>query len=241
MLTPPFGQSAQVYDALCRRKDYAAASVRIREIVHTAVPHATSLLDVGCGTGRHLQHLREYYRVEGLDRSHEMLEGARQRCPDIPFHEATLIDFQLARRFDVVTCLFGSIGYAVTVENLRRAVQCMAGHLSAGGALIVEPWVSPERFVTGRLVFDAVDDPDLKVARMYVTRCEGRISIFESDYLVATTERVTHFRERQELGLFTDEEYRHAFAEAGLVVVDASSDLFGYGLYVCLAKSSKLK
>ena len=110
----------------------------------------------------------------------------------------------------------------------------MASHLHPNGVLVVEPWISPERFISGRLVFDSTDDPDLKVARMYVTRAEGRVSIFESDYLVATTEGVTHFRERQDLGLFTDEEYRTAFSGAGLHIVDSGGDLFGYGLYVCL-------
>ena len=102
-----------------------------------------------------------------------MLAIARQRCPGVPMHEASLVDFSLPRRFDVVTCLFGSIAYAGDIQNLRRAAQTMADHLEADGVLVVEPWLSPERFIAGRLVFDSVDDPDLKVARMYVTRREG--------------------------------------------------------------------
>jgi SAM-dependent methyltransferase len=236
-LTPAYSQSARLYDALCRHKDYAAASLRLREILRDVAPQATSLLDVGCGTGLHLWHLREHFRVQGLDLSREMLEIARLRCQDIPLHQGTLIDFCLLDTFDVVTCLFGSIGYCVTVENLHRATRCMASHLRPGGALVVEPWITPVRFVSGRLVLDLVDDPDLKVARMYVTRSEGRISVFESDYLVGSMQGVTRFSEREELGLFTDEEYRTAFRMAGLDVVETAADLFGYGLYVCLAKS----
>jgi SAM-dependent methyltransferase len=234
VLTPVFGQSARVYDALCRHKDYAWASLKVHEIVQGVAPHARSLLDVGCGTGQHLQHLSKHFRAEGLDLSREMLAVARERCPAIPLHEMSLVNFRLTQCFDVVTCLFGSIGYAVTIDNLQRAVRSMASHLRPKGVIVVEPWISPERFVSGRLVFDSTNDPDLKVARMYVTRTEGRVSVFESDYLVATTEGVTHFRERQELGLFTDEEYRMAFSLAGLDVVDTGADIFGYGLYVCL-------
>jgi hypothetical protein len=153
----------------------------------------------------------------------------------------SLVDFRLTQRFDVVTCLFGSIGYTVTIDNLQRAVGCMASHLRPDGVLIVEPWISPERFVSGRLVFDSTDDPGLKVARMYVTRTEGRVSVFESDYLVATTGGVTHFRERQELGLFTDQEYRMAFSRAGLDVVASGEDLFGYGLYVCSRRGPDIR
>ena len=89
-------------------------------------------------------------------------------------------------------------------------------------------------------MFDRVDDADIKVARMYVTCREGRLSVFDSDYLVCTTEGVQHFKERQELGLFTDAEYRAAFLEGGLEVVDAEGDLFGYGLYVCQAVGSRI-
>lgn len=232
-----YEESARVYDALLRHKDYAAASRVLCALVDRFAPRASSLLDVACGTGRHLSHLRERFTVEGLDSSPQMLAIARERCPGVPMHEGSLVEFDLGRRFDVVTCLFGSIAYAADAISLSRAVGCMAGHLAAGGVLVVEPWLSPERFVTGRLVFDSVNDADLKVARMYVTRQEGRASIFDSEYLVGTPGGVTSFRERQALGLFTDGEYRAAFAGAGLEVLDASGDLFGYGLYACGARA----
>jgi len=228
-----FSESARVYDALCRHKNYAAASRTLSEILGRVAPGASRLLDVGCGTGQHLEYLRARYEVEGLDLSPEMLEVARTRCPGVPLHEASLVGFRLPHSFDVITCLFGSIAYAGDLPSLAEAVRSMSDHLRPGGVLVVEPWVSPERFISGRLIFDAVDDPDLKVARMYVTRREGRSSILDSEYLVGTPDGVSRFAERQALGLFTDEEYRRAFEEAGLEVIDASGDLFGYGLYVC--------
>ena len=168
-----FIRSARVYDALNARKDYRQATRTLMQIVRHAVPDARSLLDVGCGTGRHLEHLRGRLDVEGLDLSRQMLAIARKRSPGVRFRQGTLVDFDLHRRFDVVTCLFGSIGYAKTLEGLRKAVRCMAHHLRPDGVLIVEPWVTPGRFITGRVVFDRVDDGDLKVARMYVTKRKG--------------------------------------------------------------------
>ena len=106
-----FGQSARVYDALCRHKDYPSASAALCGIVDRLMPRASTLLDVGCGTGLHLSHLRERFNVEGLDLSQEMLEIARARCPGVPLHQGSLVEFSLGRRFDVVTCLFGSIAY----------------------------------------------------------------------------------------------------------------------------------
>jgi SAM-dependent methyltransferase len=228
-----YERSARVYDALCRMKDYRKASRVLATLVQRLAPDARSWLDVGCGTGRHLEHLRTRFRVEGLDLSPDMLAIARQRCPGIPLHSGTLVDFTLHDTFDVVTCLFGSIGYSRTTVGLQRAVRCMANHLRPGGVVVVEPWIAPDRFVTGRIVFDRVDDRDLKVARMYVTRRRGAVSVFDSHYVVATPAGVEHFTERQELGLFTDRQYRTAFQRAGLTVVATGPDLFGYGLFVC--------
>jgi SAM-dependent methyltransferase len=228
-----YRNSARVYDALCRHKDYESASLKLRDIVRRVTPDASSLLDVACGTGRHLEYLRRDFRVEGLDLSPEMLVVARARCPDVSFHEGSLVDFRLAGRYDAVTCLFGSIGHARTLDGLHRAVASMGRHLKPGGVLVVEPWITPAAFDTGRLVCDTVNDPDLKVVRMYVTEREGDVSIFDEHYLIATAEGIEHFTERHELGLFTDHQYRDAFIQAALELVDASLDLFGYGLYVC--------
>ena len=111
--------------------------------------------------------------------------------------------------------MFGAIAYAKTFASLRKAIRCLVRHLRPGGVLVVEPWVSPERFVTGRLVFDRVDDADLKVARLYITKRRGAVSVFDSQYLVATATGVAHFTERQELGLFTDQQYPGGFSECG--------------------------
>lgn len=77
-----YGKSARVYDALCRHKDYATASSKLRDIVQRVTPDASSLLDVACGTGRHLEHLRRDFRVEGLDLSPDMCSRTVSRRTD---------------------------------------------------------------------------------------------------------------------------------------------------------------
>lgn len=227
-----YAKSARYYDALYHNKDYAAASNQLRGWLQQRNPDAKTLLDVGCGTGKHLECLQEYYEVEGLDISPEMLEVARGRCPDVTFHQGDMVDFSLDRTFDVVTCLFSSIGSVKTVENLERAVACMARHLRPGGVMIVEPWFSPENYWKGRVTANFVDEPDLKIAWMYTSEVEGRISILDINYLVGTPQGVEHFTERREVGLFTHEEYSDALRKAGLGVHYDSKDLFGRGVYI---------
>ncbi|MFV9507933.1 MAG: class I SAM-dependent DNA methyltransferase, partial [Oscillochloridaceae bacterium umkhey_bin13] len=171
-----YARSAQFYDALYHFKDYAAATTQLRSLVERYHPTARSLLDVGCGTGLHLVHLRQHFEVEGLDVSPEMLAVARERCADIPLHEHSMVDFQLDHRFDVIGCLFSSIAYVKTAANMRQAVATMAKHLQPGGLLIVEPWFSPESYWVGRVTANFVDQPDLKIAWMYISEREGLLT-----------------------------------------------------------------
>ena len=52
-------------------------------------------------------------------------------------------DFQLAQRYDVVMCLFSSIGYLRTLDRVARALVCFRNHVVPGGAIVVEPWFEP--------------------------------------------------------------------------------------------------
>jgi ubiquinone/menaquinone biosynthesis C-methylase UbiE len=226
-----YEELAGLYDVLLQSKDYYAASKRVHFLVQQHAPNAKTLLDVACGTGKHLEYLQTDYMVEGLDLSPQMLEIARQRCPEVTFHRGDMVDFDLDFSFDVITCLFCSIGYVKTVKNMERVVANMARHLRTGGIVVVEPWLTPTRYWVGKVTADVVDEPELKIVSMYTSEIEARLSVFDMNYLVGTPEGVEYHTERQELGLFTHEEYLGAFRKAGLESHYDPEGLFGYGLY----------
>jgi hypothetical protein len=58
------------------------------------------------------------------------------------------------------------------------------------------------------------------------------VSTIDFAYSVGTPAGVEQFTEHHELGLFTDEEYRGAFAAAGLAVEHDAEGLMGRGLYL---------
>jgi SAM-dependent methyltransferase len=227
-----FVKSARFYDALYGFKDYASASARLHALIRANHPSASSLLDVGCGTGRHLESLKQWYHVEGVDLNADLLDVARERCPDVPLHQGDMVDFALGRRFDVVVCLFSAIAYVRTADRMRAAVANMAAHLDDGGVLVIEPWFSPERLRTGHITANFVNESDLKIAWMYTTTVEDGVSVLDIHYLVGTPQQVEHFTERHELGVFTDEEYARAVESAGLAVQYDAEGLFGRGLYI---------
>jgi SAM-dependent methyltransferase len=230
-----FTRSSEYYDAIYASfgKDYAAECAQLRAIVEQHIRSTgRSLLDVACGTGAHLAHLREHYDVEGIDLDPRMLSIAARRVPGVPLHVADMRDFDLGRRFDVVTCLFSSIGYVRTPEGLARAVHSLARHLESGGVLVVEPWLTPESWQEGRVHALYVDEPELKVVRMCDSRREGTLSTLEFHYLVGKPSGVEHFTERHEMGLFTREEYVLALESVGLEVSHDPEGFMGRGRFV---------
>ena len=227
-----YSKSAKFYDAYYHFKNYSAESSQIHALIQQHNSNAATLLDVACGTGKHLECLREYYQVEGLDINPELLEFARRRCPEVPFYEGDMIEFRLGRTYDVVTCLFSAIGLVKLIENIYKAIDCMAYHMRPGGVLIVEPYFTPETCWARELRVNVTDEPELKIAWMYMKRVEGRIAVVDNNYLVGTPDGIDHLVERQEWGLFTHEEYLDAFRKAGLDVEYDPKGLFSRGLYI---------
>ena len=230
-----YARSAEFYDLVYAGKPYAdeAAAVHARIQAHLR-SGGDALLDVGCGTGKHLEHLRAHYRVEGLDLEEELLRIACERFPDASFHRGDMRDFDLGRRFDAIVCLFSAIGYVLTEEGLRQTIATFARHLEPGGVAVVEPWLSPENFHPGHPRLDASESPSgLKVARVGRTAWEGHLSVIHFVYVVGDADGIDHWEERHLLGLFTHEQMLDAFAAAGLEVVEHDPEgLTGRGLYV---------
>ena len=231
-----FRKSAHIYDAIYSKLDYPGQTERVHGLIQKRSPGAKTLLDVACGTGLHLSHFRRWYEVEGLDLDPGMLAIARDRLGKVPLHEADMSEFDLGRKFDVVTCLFSSIGYMQSTELLDQAVMNMAKHLKPGGVLVVEPWITPDKFLTVEggdyISADFVDEPELKIARMGRSRVEDRTSVLEMHYLVNTPKALNSFTETHRLYLFTDQDYRTAFERAGLKVHHDPVGLLGRGLLI---------
>lgn len=229
-----FSTTARYYDAFydAAGKDYRKECAELVARIRSRCPDARTLLDVACGTGRHLEHLSRDFACVGLDRDREMLRMAALRCPDMRFVEADMVDFDVGEHFDVVTCLFSSIGYVREPAALMRAIGTMAAHVEPGGVLIVEPSFSPEKFVAGGVHGVFVDTDELLAVRMNTSSREDDVAVLDMHYLIGADGVISHARERHVLGLFTAEQYRRAFTGAGLDVEAEEHGLIGRGLLI---------
>jgi SAM-dependent methyltransferase len=228
-----YEQSPHIYDEIYTFLDYEGASKKILTTIGRWHPTALSLLDVACGTGRHLECLKSTYRCERPDLNPELINIAEKRLCSVSLHVADMTEFKLQTSFNIITCLFGSISFLKTAERLTNAIAAMTLHLNYGGLLLVEPWLTSEQFWRENIKLNTCESSGRKIAWMYLGEEANRIVTSEIHFLVGEPDGVTHFVEVQELGLFSHEDYTNAIAAAGLNLVNYDQrGLFRYGLYV---------
>ncbi|MEN8151658.1 MAG: class I SAM-dependent methyltransferase [Planctomycetota bacterium] len=215
-----YGERAELYDRIYDFKDYRAEAEKVRGFLREAgVADGSRVLETACGTGNFLVHLRDWYDVSGSDLSDEMLAIARTKLGEMPLSRADFRDFAVDEPFDAVLLLFSSIGYAVTLEELRSTVRSMRRAVRPGGVAIVQPWIFPENALTGEPYLQTYEDDDLKLCRANITRHEDNVTILDFHWLVVRRDvGVEHFTEQHRLRLHSLEEMTAAFTDAGFEV-----------------------
>ena len=130
------------------------------------------------------------YDTTGVDIDPGMLGEAQRNLPEVTLVEADMRTLSLDRTFDAVVCLFSSIGYLRSPEELDQAVGAMAGHLSPGGVLIIDGWIRPDAWISGGTTQVTVASSDeVEVVRMSRSERQGDKTYLEMHHLVGTARR----------------------------------------------------
>jgi SAM-dependent methyltransferase len=134
---------AEIYDEIYASKDYQAECEFVGAVHQrlTGRPRPRAVLDLGCGTGRHLSHFpSEAVRI-GVDQSLSMVTKARNRgLPSIEFIHSRIGDFRNSTEFDLVYSLFHVINYHVNDEDLRAFFLTVRSALSPDGIAVIDSW-----------------------------------------------------------------------------------------------------
>ena len=199
-----FNELAKYYDLIYSWKDYRKEADKIKSLIKK---HKKSdghdLLEVACGTGKHLPYLIESFSIFATDLNKTMLSVARKTTSDVTFKQADMIKLDLNKKFDVILCLFSSIGYVKTYQNLTKTIHNFAKHLKTGGVVIIEPWFTEATYITGLPSMTTHDGKGIKIARLCVSEKRGILSVMDMHYLIAEKNRkMKHFVERHELAMF---------------------------------------
>jgi SAM-dependent methyltransferase len=197
-------QLAKYYDRIYSFKDYLDEAVRLQNLIIKYLESGgNSLLDVACGTGLHLKHLRDDFSCTGVDVSKNMLKIARKNAKGVTFKEADMKTFRLGTQFDVIVCLLSSIGYVKTAASLEKTVCNFSKHLKKGGLALIEPSHPKSAYVSGEPRITTYDGKEAKIARVNFTKIRQSTAVLNMHILIAERGRdAKYFVDRHELGLF---------------------------------------
>ena len=213
-----YRELARYYDLVYEGKDYRKEAAYFSRLARKFGRSAgRRWLDVACGTGRHLEHLRRGWDVRGVDASPEMLREARRRLPGVRFVRADMRSLELGTQFDVVSCLFSAIGHLRTEADLRKAFRGFARHLRPGGVLLLEPFLDPKQVISGHLSMGFHGQGTTRVARAARSVRRGDRLRIEYRYLIVDPERgIVRVDDLEECRLVAPARMVELLGEAGL-------------------------
>lgn len=143
-----FDLYANYYDLIYNQKDYTSEVVYINRLVQKYNERKIkSILDLGCGTGKHANLLSASgYTVDGVDISPKMIQLASRSFASnkrLRFFEGNINSFNTGKKYDLVTSLFHVISYQNTNEELMSTFKNVETHLNDKGLFIFDIWYGP--------------------------------------------------------------------------------------------------
>ena len=139
----PYGRLADIYDFVMRHVDYRAWADYVEAAFTRHGADPVRVLDLACGTGTMALELsRRGYDVTGADASEAMLDVARRKAAAagraIPFHAEDLRRVGGFPPFDAVLCLYDSLNYMMSSEEMGQALRQVRPLVGPGGVFVFD-------------------------------------------------------------------------------------------------------
>lgn len=225
-----FKEYARYYDLLYRDKDYRSEADYVHRLIQEHRPETKSILNLGCGSGRHDRYLAENgYKVVGIDISEEMLTAAQKAANNGDSPEYLLGDirsFRCDQKFDAVIALFHVMSYQSTNVDLLSAFKTAHFHLKPGGLFLFDCWYGPG-VLTDRPVVrvKTLEDEKLKITRIANPAMNASSNIVDVNYQIfiedRESQRIKEISETHRMRYLFEPEVRELLAQAGFTITSA--------------------
>jgi len=196
-----FAGYSRYYDLLYRDKDYVSEAKYVAGLIRLHSPQATSVLEIGCGTGAHAAVMSELgFNIVGVDMSEGMLEAAEARRTSLNEDVASRITFEhgdartvrLGRKFDAVISLFHVMSYQTSNEDLAAAFATAREHVKPNGIFLFDCWYGPSVLRQWPAVTEKhLEDDAIEVNRRAEPVIHANENVVDVNYTVHVTDKVT--------------------------------------------------
>lgn len=227
-----FNLYARYYNLLYKEKDYAGEAEYVHKLIQKYQPGAKSILDLGCGTGRHDILLAEKgYSVTGVDRSEEMLAVANANLSasaltsTLIFLHGDIRSIRLRNQSDIVVSLFHVMSYQTSNDELNAAFASARANLKQGGVFIFDCWYGPAVLTDRPSVrMKQLEDEDIFVMRTAEPLMHPNENVVDVNYTVLirdkASQRVDELKETHRMRYLFRPEVEFLLAENRLSLIE---------------------
>lgn len=237
-MTRVFDAYAAYYDLLYKDKDYLGEAQFVRDLLSKNGAAVGSILELGCGTGKHAEHLaRLGYGVHGVDVSSAMVTAANVRKPAdvaerLEFALGDVRDVRMGKPFDAVISLFHVASYQTTNADLGAMFTTAAAHLKPGGVFLFDCWYGPAVLTDRPVVrIKRMYNDDAEVLRIAEPVMHPNENIVDVNYTVLVRqkgmEQVSELRETHRMRYLFAPEVELLLGQAGMRLVERMEWLSG--------------
>ena len=135
--------SGDYYDLFYDDKNYQLEANYIHEKIQEYKSNSKSILELGCGTGKHAINLTKFgYEILGIEKSESMLKKTTNK-KNLEFQQGDIREIKLKDKFDCVISLFHVMSYQITNKSLISVFKTAFNHLKKEGLFLFDFWFGP--------------------------------------------------------------------------------------------------
>ena len=171
--------------------------------MHPNLGKGISILDLGCGTGRHcVEFAKLGFRVLGVDKLSKALECARQSAIDeslpISFVQADVREYRgNIGKYDIVLCLYDVIGTYRNERDNELILQNIRRHLKVGGLAIISVMnMDLTEKIVGNNKFSISENPKRLLDLPATCVMQNSGNIFHKDMIINTDDGLVYRKEQ---------------------------------------------
>ncbi len=145
-----FDNYSKYYDIFNQEKNYSQEAEYVLKLISQHVAKCNSLVEFGCGTGKHAVHFAKHYTICGVDFSPTMLEQASLTIKEhkIDDDKVKLIcdniqSVKLDQKYDVCVSIFHVMSYMQNNDQVLAVLKNARRHLNESGVFIFDCWYGP--------------------------------------------------------------------------------------------------
>lgn len=216
------------YDCMFDFDSFKLAESQSQHLMSLVNHSVKSILDVGCGPGRHCLALSKMgFNVTGVDSSQFLLSKAKQAKKDLnlncQFSLANMLEYETKKPQDLIINMFNSFGYFDSQENNQAFIKRSYNNLNDNGTFIIDT-VGKETLARQiePVHLTEYNNGDIRIERPLLI---DNMQIFSNEWMLIQGDQV--FRRSYQHYVYTPVELSHMCYKAGFNHVEIYGSLEG--------------